>query len=230
MNQLFSPQMVLPEGAQNLHTASGLIGKISNQEDTKGVLDCLWEQFKEFGSSGFAYFHSNNTTKATGRQAIKQYYYGNSQSEKTLIRMKYDHAESEKKSDIDFLPTDDYSASKILCTVFGPYNSKGVFIIECNQTKDQVSDENLDSLNYTLVKSQIHIAEIEAKQKIESISLSARETQVLELLIAGESNKNIALDLGVSVHTVNGYVRFLMLKLNVNDRVSACMVGLSILQ
>jgi NarL family two-component system response regulator LiaR len=56
--------------------------------------------------------------------------------------------------------------------------------------------------------------------------LTAREIEILRLVIKGISNKDIALRLGLSLRTVKGYLADLFLKLNVASRTEAVMVGL----
>lgn len=56
--------------------------------------------------------------------------------------------------------------------------------------------------------------------------LTTRETEVLRLLADGESNKNVARLLGISVTTVKGYLRDVFQKLDVSDRTHAVAVAL----
>lgn len=50
--------------------------------------------------------------------------------------------------------------------------------------------------------------------------LSARESEVLNLVAYGYSNKEVAHELGISSHTVNIHIRKIYSKLNVNSRAS----------
>lgn len=56
--------------------------------------------------------------------------------------------------------------------------------------------------------------------------LSARERQVLEGVVRGLSNSEIAADLMVSVDTVKTHVRNVLLKLRVSNRIQAVVTGL----
>ena len=49
-------------------------------------------------------------------------------------------------------------------------------------------------------------------------TLSPRIQQVLRGLLTGQSEKQVALDLGISAHTVNGYVKTLHRHFSVNSR------------
>jgi DNA-binding NarL/FixJ family response regulator len=55
--------------------------------------------------------------------------------------------------------------------------------------------------------------------------LSPAETRVLRLISEGESNKEIAATLGVSVDTVKGQVRSILSKLGASDRTQAVMIA-----
>lgn len=53
------------------------------------------------------------------------------------------------------------------------------------------------------------------------IHLAPREQELLQHLVAGLSNKEIATRLGISIHTVDGYARSLFEKLGVHSRAAA---------
>lgn len=57
-------------------------------------------------------------------------------------------------------------------------------------------------------------------------TLSDREMEVLRLIVEGYSNPEIAKALYLSEHTVKTYVRGIMNKLLVNDRVQAAVLAL----
>jgi DNA-binding NarL/FixJ family response regulator len=59
-----------------------------------------------------------------------------------------------------------------------------------------------------------------------NLDLTQRESEVLELLVAGHSNKAIAAELVVSEDTVKTHLRGLYRKLEVNDRAGATAVAL----
>lgn len=55
--------------------------------------------------------------------------------------------------------------------------------------------------------------------------LSPREIEVLHLVALGHSNKQIAIDLNLSIHTVKTYVKGILAKFKVQDRAGAVSVG-----
>jgi DNA-binding NarL/FixJ family response regulator len=56
--------------------------------------------------------------------------------------------------------------------------------------------------------------------------LSARELEVLNLLVAGKSNKDIAQLLDITEATVKSHVSAILMRLNVNDRTQAVVTAL----
>ena len=57
-------------------------------------------------------------------------------------------------------------------------------------------------------------------------TLSARELMVLDLIAAGNSNRLIASQLGITEETVKGHVKSILAKLRANDRTHAVTLGL----
>ena len=57
-------------------------------------------------------------------------------------------------------------------------------------------------------------------------TLSARELMVLDLIAAGNSNKAIASQLGITEETVKGHVKSILAKLRAKDRTHAVTLGL----
>ena len=59
-----------------------------------------------------------------------------------------------------------------------------------------------------------------------SVPLSRREVEVLELLVRGYSNQQIAGDLSISMSTVKNHVHHIITKLGVSDRVQAAILAI----
>lgn len=53
--------------------------------------------------------------------------------------------------------------------------------------------------------------------------LTEREYEVLNLIVMGKSNSEIAEDLSISVHTAKAHVCAILHKMSVNDRVQAAV-------
>ncbi|WP_198516937.1 LuxR C-terminal-related transcriptional regulator [Sinorhizobium meliloti] len=63
------------------------------------------------------------------------------------------------------------------------------------------------------------------KVAMRALSLTAREDQIVGLLLGGRTNKEIASDLGLAERTVKHYMAVLMQKLNVRNRVEVVMAA-----
>ena len=59
-----------------------------------------------------------------------------------------------------------------------------------------------------------------------STPLSPREVEVLELIVRGQSNKEIARELSISLSTVKNHVHRIITKLGVSDRVQAAILAI----
>lgn len=57
-------------------------------------------------------------------------------------------------------------------------------------------------------------------------NLSAREREVLNLIVRGKSNKEIAVNLGITESTVKCHVSVILMRLNVSDRTQAVVTAL----
>jgi two-component system, NarL family, response regulator LiaR len=60
----------------------------------------------------------------------------------------------------------------------------------------------------------------------DDIKLTEREMQVLQELVEGRSNKQIAAQLGMSVHTAKGHVEMILAKFEASDRTHAAVKAL----
>jgi DNA-binding NarL/FixJ family response regulator len=57
-------------------------------------------------------------------------------------------------------------------------------------------------------------------------ALSAREAEVLALIVKGQGNKQIAYQLGIAEHTVKNHVKNILSKLSVDDRTQAATAAI----
>ncbi|MEL6160054.1 MAG: response regulator transcription factor [Cyanobacteria bacterium J06554_11] len=64
------------------------------------------------------------------------------------------------------------------------------------------------------------------QKQTSDINLSKREREVLELIVEGKSNPEIASELFLSISTVKTHLRSIMSKLSVDDRVQAAVAAL----
>ena len=95
-------------------------------------------------------------------------------------------------------------------------------------TKDVLHDELIRSIHAVYEGGTylppVVAAALEARSA--SIDLSAREVQVLALIVEGRANKQIAYDLGIAEHTVKNHVKSILSKLRVEDRTQAAKAAI----
>ncbi|MBW4449846.1 MAG: response regulator transcription factor [Spirirestis rafaelensis WJT71-NPBG6] len=76
-----------------------------------------------------------------------------------------------------------------------------------------------------LLKPTVVSPAVPASERPQQPALSNRECEILKFIAKGHSNQEIANELYLSLGTVKSYVRMLLNKLSVDDRVQAAAVG-----
>ncbi|MBD0312379.1 MAG: response regulator transcription factor, partial [Microcoleus sp. T3-bin5] len=76
-----------------------------------------------------------------------------------------------------------------------------------------------------LLKPTVVSPAVTASERPQQPALSNRECEILKFIAKGHSNQEIANELYLSLGTVKSYVRMLLNKLSVDDRVQAAAVG-----
>jgi len=94
--------------------------------------------------------------------------------------------------------------------------------------KGNVRKDLLDTIRAVRAGKKILHAEVAAELATHAAddALSERETEVLSLIAAGNSNKLVADQLAISEDTVKGHVKSILSKLGVNDRTHAVTAAL----
>ena len=77
-------------------------------------------------------------------------------------------------------------------------------------------------LNYVKTQEQLNQKK---QQLIESLALTNREKQVLIHIAKGQQVSEIAYELGLSSHTVSGYVKEIYRKLQISSRAEAALLA-----
>ena len=95
-------------------------------------------------------------------------------------------------------------------------------------TKDVLHDELLKAIRavnegHTYLPAAVAAA---LAAQLPRPDLSAREVQVLELIVRGLANKQIAYTLNIAEHTVKNHVKNILSKLGVQDRTQAATVAI----
>lgn len=94
-------------------------------------------------------------------------------------------------------------------------------------TKDVLHDELIRAIH------AVHAGEIYLPSSVAALAasstpaaLSARELEVLTLIVSGHGNKQIAYRLGIAEHTVKNHVKNILSKLDVEDRTQAATAAI----
>jgi len=95
-------------------------------------------------------------------------------------------------------------------------------------TKDVLHDELLRAIRAVQAGQTYLPAGVAASlaAQLPGPELSAREIQVLELIVQGLANKQIAYQLSIAEHTVKNHVKNILGKLNVQDRTQAATAAI----
>ncbi|HTS24953.1 MAG TPA: response regulator transcription factor [Bryobacteraceae bacterium] len=100
--------------------------------------------------------------------------------------------------------------------------------VQAYLTKDVLHDELLKAIRAVHAGQTYLPAAVAAAlaAQIPRPDLSAREIQVLELIVQGLANKQIAYSLSIAEHTVKNHVKNILSKLGVQDRTQAATAAI----
>jgi DNA-binding NarL/FixJ family response regulator len=95
-------------------------------------------------------------------------------------------------------------------------------------TKDVLHDELIRAIHAVVAGETYLPASVSAVLAASSLpaALSAREMEVLSLIVKGHGNKQIAYQLGIAEHTVKNHVKNILGKLGVEDRTQAATAAI----
>jgi DNA-binding NarL/FixJ family response regulator len=100
--------------------------------------------------------------------------------------------------------------------------------VQAYLTKDVLHDELLKAIRAVYAGDSYLPTTVSAALAAQSPrqDLSAREIQVLELIVRGLANKQIAFSLSIAEHTVKNHVKSILAKLAVQDRTQAATAAI----
>ena len=121
----------------------------------------------------------------------------------------------------------------LLIPAFSPLGCVGVFTINIERAHAKLSSliDRAELIAQVLMQAQachVKICRTQAQQNTAAAKLTERERQILCWVTRGKSNSVIAEILGISVHTVTGYLRNIYLKTQTNDRTSAAIFAIQL--
>jgi DNA-binding NarL/FixJ family response regulator len=100
--------------------------------------------------------------------------------------------------------------------------------VQAYLTKDVLHDELLKAIRAVHAGQRYLPASVAASLAAQAPrpDLSAREVQVLELIVRGLANKQIAFELSIAEHTVKNHVKNILSKLGAQDRTQAATAAI----
>ena len=112
--------------------------------------------------------------------------------------------------------------------VFGPHGRNGYAGLGFGKKQVTLSVSEIATLQWACQLGHQRYVYLLRAQAPADVSLSKRETEILEWVARGKSNPVIAEIVGISTYTVDTYLRRIYGKLDVSDRVTAALRGLAI--
>lgn len=111
--------------------------------------------------------------------------------------------------------------------VFGPDNRNGYFGMGFADGKTPSAAPERSDLQWACQLTHLRYCELLAAILPKPVLLSRREKEVLRLVAAGRTNSQIAQTMNVTPHTISTYLSRAFEKLDVRDRMTAALRGLS---
>jgi LuxR family transcriptional regulator/LuxR family quorum-sensing system transcriptional regulator CciR len=110
----------------------------------------------------------------------------------------------------------------LLIPVFGPFLKQGYIFVGFENSRKFYDDVFAWQMQAILQAVHTRYCTIVESFR-QRISLTTRESEVLELLTFGKTNPQIGLILGISANTVSGHVKRIFIKFNASDRVTVAL-------
>ena len=111
----------------------------------------------------------------------------------------------------------------LVLPVYGPHGRNGYVVLRFKEAKHELSSANTNLVSFAANHAHLHFCRIQAENRSDVVYLTQREQEVLTWVARGKSNTVIAEIVGISQHTVNGYLRRIYLKTRTSDRTSATL-------
>jgi len=105
-------------------------------------------------------------------------------------------------------------------------SEKRKYVVKATALADSSGSQGEKQYLFVMERSSAGMANL--SMIFRKYKLNAREQEIVRLLLAGDSNKEIAWKLHLSENTIKGYMKLLMRKLGVNNRagiIGALLVG-----
>lgn len=114
----------------------------------------------------------------------------------------------------------------LLIPVHGAQNRNGCIVLRFKDADVVLTKREIRNLEWACNKSHCTYSKLRRRETRQTIALTSREKEVLTWVARGKSNSVIADIIGISQHTVNGYLRRVYLKTGTSDRTTATLTAL----
>lgn len=116
-------------------------------------------------------------------------------------------------------------ASYILTQLYAANGRKAYFLFSLNTHTPKIDENTLETLHHCcLIAFQKLLPLMEKSDKTPRLTM--RENEIIRYIAKGRSNAEIAEITGLSIHTINGYLRRIYLKTQTTNRVSLSFFAL----
>lgn len=102
----------------------------------------------------------------------------------------------------------------------------GCFVLEAEDNEKGLTEHVVRQLSWVCQAAHTRYSQIRRTNTKAIKKLTTREKQILTWVARGKSNSVIADIIGISQHTVNGYLRSIYLKTGTSDRTTAALRGI----
>lgn len=109
----------------------------------------------------------------------------------------------------------------IVIPAFGPQQNLGMFCLATDEGQGPAGKTHV--LQNICQQIHLRICKIEHAKLAPATNFTGREKEVINWLITGKTNKEIAAEMTLSPYTVDAYLRRVFLKLGVSSRVEAAL-------
>ena len=244
------PKIETINNDSSLKVSEDVFDAISNVVTFDELWDVLQHHVSTFGLTTFTYYHM---PPAGSRDYDANYHASRGKNPSLIAAQKsaiFDPKVSfihiarrcnnltifDGKSTFDFLTDEQESLFKTLhmaditkgfvIPVHCAKGRSGCFVLETDKEDVSFPTHIIRQLKWICEATHTKYCEIKLQQSKTIKQLTARERQILSWVARGKSNSVIADIIGISQHTVNGYLRSIYLKTGTSDRTTAALRGI----
>jgi len=229
---------------------NALMDKLDRSASYKEVWDALYAYVQHFEINGMTYYH---LAPPGSLDFTEKYFVAFGFDEKKVAEYRRQHSIFKSpltdrsrpltnpvfwnelmdmidlRSDEEMLMRNFYCAEPsngIAIPTYGPNSRNGCVVLRFNDMSVRFKGDAIRAVQWAAHCAHLAFCKIRAENLPPTVSLTHREQEVLTWVARGKSNTVIADIVGISQHTVNGYLRRIYLKTGTSDRTTATLRAL----